>query len=67
MMKRGAGAILETAAVVTKGGKHISIAKAHHLLGHTNCPKTIKTTKHSGWGKLKDSGGVCHSYAKANV
>ena len=58
MMKRG-GTTLKITAAATKGGKQMSLAKAHHLLGYTHHRMTVKTAKYLGWGKLEDSGKEC--------
>ena len=66
MIKRSQG--FETAAAAaTKGGKHVSLEKAHYLLGHANHRSTIDTAKHLGWDHLKNSGKVCQSCAEANA
>jgi hypothetical protein len=56
MTKRSQG--FKTTAAATKGGKQMSMAKAHHLLGHTNHHASINTAKKLGWGKLKDGGKI---------
>ena len=53
MVKRSQGS--ETAAAATEGNKQMSMAKAHHLLGHINRHATVNTAKLLGWGKLKDT------------
>ena len=63
MIKRSQG--FETAAAI-KGNKQMNMAKAHHLLGHTNHQVTVDTATYLGWGKLKDSGVICQPYSEAN-
>ena len=65
MMRRSQD--FETAAAATKGSKQMSMAKAHHLLGHTNRHTTINTAKHLGWSKLKDSGKICQPCAEVKA
>ena len=64
MMKKSQA---KTAAAATKGGKQISMDKAHHFLEHTNHCVTINAIKHLGWGKLKDSSQIYQPCAEAKV
>ena len=57
----------KTVAAPPEGGKQLSMAKAHNLLGHSNHRTTVDTVKHLGLRKLKDSGVMCQPCAKSKI
>ena len=56
---------VKTTAAATAGGKQMNMAKAHHLLGHTNHHPTIDMAKHLEWSQIKDFGKICQPCAEA--